>query len=100
MRSADGVHGIEIKTLMDNKNDKITMHPKSRRRKEEWLKKEKACGLHTVVLDDRDTFEDGKNKEQYSGHRIYYAKGVGAFRIKGMQTVASFDELRKVILAG
>jgi hypothetical protein len=89
------LHGIELKTMLDNGNDKITMHPESRRRKEVWAKR-KDREVHTVVLDDRDKFG---NKDQHSGHRIYYKAGVGAFRLGKMRKVKNFDELNK-ILAG
>ena len=84
------LHGIEMKTMLDNGNDKITMHPESRRRKEAWAT-EGRRKLHTVVLDDRDTFG---NKQQHSGHRIYYAEGVGAFRIGSMRKVKDYAELK------
>jgi len=89
-------HGIELKTMLDNGNDKITMHPDSRRRKEAWARK-KGRKLHTVVIDDRDIFAGGANKDQYSGHRIYYKKGVGAFRLNTMQKIKSFAELKRVL---
>jgi hypothetical protein len=66
---------VEVKTVMDNSHDKITMHPESRRRKEEYAKMHhlKAC---TVAIDIR------------GGRRIYYYKsGVGAFRLGGMERI-------------
>jgi len=89
-------HGIELKTMLDNGNDKITMHPESRRRKEKWGRK-RGRRLHTVVIDDRDVFDGGKNKDQYSGHRLYYKGGVGAFRLGKMRKVKSFAELRRIL---
>jgi len=86
------LHGFEIKTLTDNTNNKITMHPESRRRKEEWAKGGKRF-IHTIVIDGRDEFGEGRNADQYSGHKVYYSTGVGAFRIKSMERAASFDEL-------
>ena len=88
--------GVEVKTMVDNGNDKITMHPESRRRKEAWAK-ETGKKLYTVVIDDRDTFAGGANKAQYSGKKIYVQEGVGAFRIGSMQSVPSFAALKGII---
>jgi capsid protein len=71
-----GRHGIEVKTVMDNKNDKVTMHPEARRRKERQARKEKLV-VHTVVIDVR------------GGQRRYlYKAGVGAFRLSSMEEVS------------
>jgi SPP1 gp7 family putative phage head morphogenesis protein len=82
-------HGVEVKTLLDNSNDKITMHPPSRRRKEAWAKSNRAV-VHTVVLDDR------KGRAN-SGHRLYYKRGVGAFRLKGMTKVKNAAHLKQLM---
>lgn len=76
---------VEVKTVMDNNNDKITMHPESRVRKEEYARKNK-MQAHTVVIDTR------------GGKRIYYHKeGVGAFRLGSMNrvTVGQLKEIFK-----
>ena len=91
-------HGIEVKTLLDNGNDKITMHPSSRRRKEAWARK-RGRRIHTVITDDRDTFEGGTHAQQYSGHRMYYRRGVGAFRLKGMTPVRDAKHLLELMQA-
>jgi hypothetical protein len=65
--------GVEMKTLLDNKNDKITMHPDSRRRKEKWIRQNRADG-YTVVVDRRR----GKEGD------YYYREGFGSFRISAM----------------
>ena len=90
--------GIELKTMLDNGNDKITMHPHSRQRKLDWAKQHKAA-VHTVVLDHRDRFQGGKFKAQYSGHEIYYRPGVGSFRLGGMLQPKDYKALHKLILA-
>jgi len=87
--------GIEVKTFTDNANDKVTMHPDARKRKERWARKEKAS-LYTVVVDARDKFDGGKNKEQFSGNRYYIAKGVGSFRLQSMRPVGA-SELRTLL---
>ena len=70
-----GGHGAEVKTIMDNNNDKITMHSSSRKRKEAYAKKN-GLTMHTIGVDVR-----GKNK------KYYYKKGVGAFRLSAMERV-------------
>lgn len=79
----DGVeHGFEVKTLVDNKNNKITMHPPSLERKRKWLTEKPNRQIHTVIYDERDRFQNGVNRDTYSGRRTYYRKGIGSFRIK------------------
>lgn len=86
------LHGIEVKTVLDNGNDKITMHPASRVRKEVWGKQNKAT-LWTIVLDDRDKF----GTPGHSGNRLYYRQGVGAFRLSAMTPVKSWSALRQAM---
>lgn len=70
--------GIEVKTIEEGKNDKITMHPASKVRKERAGRK--LDGIYTVVFDNRN----GKND-------IYMKQGVGSFRLGSMQKVPSID---------
>jgi hypothetical protein len=79
------LHGIEVKTMLDNKNDKITMHPDSRRRKEAWAEANDAI-LHTVIYDNRR----GRND-------IYYHEGVGAFRLATMTRISGYADLRRMM---
>lgn len=85
-------HGVEVKTMLDNGNDKITMHPSSKARKEAWAKKNGAT-LHTIVIDDRKAFGSPKD----SGHRIYYRRGVGSFRLHTMTKVTSDSHLKQLM---
>lgn len=84
-------HGIEVKTMLDNTNDKITIHPSSRRRKQEWASKGKQ--IHTVIFDNRNTYDGGKHRSKYSGHGLYYRRGVGSFRVGSMVAVEGYDHL-------
>jgi hypothetical protein len=70
-----GNHAIEVKTVMDNNNDKITMHKSSRLRKMKEAE-ENGWELHTVAIDVRG------GKRSY-----YYREGVGSFRLGNMQSV-------------
>jgi len=77
-----GKHAVEVKCVIDNDNDKITMHPESRRRKEQFAKNN-GMELHTVAIDVR------------GGKRAYYHRdGVGAFRLSAMERVSA-AELRE-----
>jgi hypothetical protein len=75
----DGVpaHGIELKTLVTQENDKITMKTPAMNRKMAWAED---CGatLHTVVFDDRNVMDDPRQR------RVYYRHGLGSFRIGNM----------------
>ena len=68
-------HAIEVKTFVDNANDKITMHPASLARKTAWARLEKTT-LHTVLVDTRP----GKRG-------TFYRRGVGSFRAGTMEKV-------------
>jgi hypothetical protein len=79
-----GKYAIEVKTVIDAKNNKITMHPSSRNRKLDFAKSKK-MEAHTVVIDRRE------------GKAIYYHKsGVGSYRFgsSGTMTKVSMDKLR------
>jgi hypothetical protein len=77
-----GKNGVEVKTLIDNDNDKITVHPESRRRKEEFAHRNN-LKMHTVAVDTR------------GGRRGYYYKaGVGAYRVASMEKL-SLQELNE-----
>ena len=72
-------HVIEVKSIIQAKNDKITMHKESLLKKKLELKKwGKKTTEHTVVFDERT----GK---------IYYKQGLGSFRLGSMQEVTEGD---------
>ena len=67
-----GKAAIEFKTIQDNDNDKITVHPDSHKRKLDYAKQHK-MKCHTVGLDVR------------GGRQYYYKEGIGAFRLSAME---------------
>jgi len=67
--------GIEVKTLLLQTNDKITMNRPAIQRKLQWAQSNKAS-LATVAVDLRG-----------SKMAVYYKQGVGSFRIGSMQKV-------------
>ena len=113
------LHGIELKTIVNGRNDKITMKKSALALKEGWLKRKapsnkeknipdsnikwdqvKKRVIHTVVLDKRDAYKGGENKDYYSGHELYYRDGIGSFRIGGMQKVKDSAELLSILSGG
>lgn len=88
--------GLEVKMIHDGKDTKVHMRKDSRQRKEAWLEeKPKNREAYTVVIDNRDQFENGAHKDKYSGHRIYFKQGVGAFRLNSMERASSMKDLKK-----
>lgn len=85
----DGNHAIEVKTMINNTNDKITMRSSALSRKMSWAIRNKAMP-HTVVLDMR-------NGASYPT-AVYYRPGVGSFRVSSMKLLPNgLDSIRKVI---
>jgi len=78
-----GRNAIEVKTIINGKNPKITMHPESLDRKMKYARKNK-MSLHTVVVDMRG------EKPEY-----FYRKGVGSFRLSSMKPMVSISDIKK-----
>jgi hypothetical protein len=90
-------HGIEIKVLHDAMEGRVNMRRDSRERKENWVKEQAGRTACTVLVDNRDKFQGGAHKDKYSGHKLYFADGVGAFRLSTMVKVNSFRDLKKLV---
>ena len=97
VKGKSGEHGLELKTMVSGKNDKITMKASAVARKVAWEKEAAGRTMHTVVLDHRDKFGSGENAALHSGHEIYYKRGVGAFRIGTMHKVKDHEELLRIL---
>ena len=90
-------HGIELKTMVDNSNNKITMKGEAIRRKLSWARRNKAA-IHTIVIDDSAVFNaNGKGEHDESKRRYFYRRGVGSFRVNGMYEAKSIDDLRALV---
>jgi hypothetical protein len=78
-----GKHGIEVKTLHVQKNDKLTFHPDAKLRKEQLAVRLSIPeeGRHTIAIDRREGRYD-----------VYYRNGLGSFRLKNMTYVGSGPE--------
>jgi len=84
--------GIEVKTMVSNTNDKIWVNADARKNKETWARRNRAR-VHTVVIDDRDEFKD----KNFSGHKLYFAKGAGGFRLGAMTPVRDKSHLKELL---
>lgn len=83
---------FELKTIVDGKNDKITMHKDALERKVSFAKKHPKAEVVTIVFDDRGP-RTGTGPRQ-----IYMKRGVGSFRLDKMEKVDP-KELAKRIKA-
>lgn len=97
-RGGKVTHGVELKTMTDNKNNKITMKSDAMARKANWMRENKA-DYHTIVFDDHKVFNaNGPGKHGSDSDRvIYYRRGFGSFRVGGMHKVKDTDELNKLL---
>jgi hypothetical protein len=90
-------HGLELKTMVDNKANKITMKRSAMENKAKWERKNKAP-IHTVVLDDSAVFNaKGAGKHDLSKRRIFYRRGYGSFRVGTMHEVKDMAELKELM---
>lgn len=91
------LHGIELKTMVDNDNNKLTMKADAMQRKASWARRN-GGKVHTVVYDDHKVFNaKGAGKHDYSKREIYYRRGYGSFRVNGMHKVESMAELKSLM---
>jgi hypothetical protein len=96
LTSKDGKTVIEWKVVHDAKESRVNMRPDSRQRKEQQISAKKQTA-YTVIVDNRDKFEGGAHKSKFSGHNIYFKKGVGAFAFNTMDKASSLGDLKKRI---
>lgn len=91
-------HGVELKTMTDNKQNKVYMKKSAMEKKRAWMKKNHA-DFHTVVYDDQKVYNaKGEGKHGPDSDRdIYYKRGVGSFRVSAMQKVGSIKELTELM---
>lgn len=91
-------HGIELKTMVDNKASKITMSKSAVQKKMEW---ERSTGraIHTVVFDDQGIYNAGGEgvHGDESGRTTYYKRGYGSFRTGTMERVRDAAHLQQLI---
>lgn len=85
VETAQGLQGIEVKTVLTNTTNQITMHPESLARKVKWVRANRAQG-HTIIVDRRQT-----------PPVYYHREGFGSFRLDTMAPVP-LSEIRTRIL--
>jgi HK97 family phage portal protein len=93
------VHGIELKTMVDNSNGKITMDKYAQVRKIVW-EQESGAAFHTIVSDDTDVYGtcDSEGKCDESKRKYYYRRGVaGSARIGSLHPVKNEAELNRLM---
>lgn len=115
VRLSGKLHGIELKTMVSNKSDKLTMKRSAMERKAAWEKKNKGV-FHTLVLNDEDVIpgktiqekskalhrllEAGDDKGfDFSKRKMFYRRGYGSFRVRNMHEIKDVKELRKLLRA-
>lgn len=91
-------HGVELKTMTDNKGGKVYMHQSAIDRKAVFVKEHHAH-MHTVVFDDQKVFNaNGEGKHDDSQRRIFYKRGWGrSLGVNAMHEVKDPSELRTLI---
>jgi hypothetical protein len=91
-------HGIEVKTICTSSkiDAQISMKPDQIARKMQWGNV-KTRHVHTIVDDHRDRFEGGSGSGTFSGHQLYYKRGLGNYRLSSMYKVRDHDELKRLI---
>lgn len=112
-KTGGALHGIELKTMVDNANSKITMKADAIARKRKWEKANKGI-MHTIVIDDSSVIP-GKTIEEktkaigkfletgdatgfdFGKRKIYYRRGYGSFRTSSMHEVKDAKELKRLI---
>lgn len=92
------MYGIEMKTVVSNKANKLTMKRSAMDLKRGW---EQGAGvpIHTIVFDDSKVFNAlGAGRHDVTKRRIFYRLGYGSFRIDKMHEVkGGTKELKKLL---
>ena len=92
-----GDHDIEVKSMSVGSKQVISVHEDALLRKVEHVQAHPSNTFHTVVVDNRDTYGDGANAANYSGHRLYYRRGSGRYSLSSMHKVADESELKRLL---
>lgn len=76
--------GIDVKTMFDNGNDKLTVEQSSNFNKVKWIRSGQGDSMHTVIID-------------HNTGDIYYKRGYGSYRVPSMYKVSNYQELNRLI---
>lgn len=93
----EGDADIEVKSMTVGGKQAISVHEDALLRKVDHVAANPGNTFHTVVVDDRKTYDNGKNAENYSGHRLYYKRGSGRYSLSQMHKVKDEAELSRLV---
>lgn len=82
----NGKIGVEVKTIIEGRHDKITMHPSSLKEKNDEMRRMKLMSVFTVVADHRG-----------ASQKWFVREGLGSFRLGTLTPVAKISGLKGVI---
>jgi hypothetical protein len=91
-----GKNYVEVKSMLKGQKTAISVHADALIRKVDGIR-QTGGQFHTVVFDERGTYQGGSHKENFSGHQIYYKRGSGRYSLGQMHPVADEAELKKLI---
>lgn len=90
-------HGIELKTMTDNKNGQIFIKKEAQARKDKWMA-ENHAPIHVVVFDDQKVYNaNGPGKHDESKRKMYYRRGYANFSVTAMHPVENVADLHKLM---
>lgn len=84
--------GIEVKTLINQENNKLTVRKNAGVLKTHWGRSNHAS-VHILAFDDRKKL----GNPHYSGHDTYYRRGHGSFRLGSMIKVRNAAHLQELL---
>lgn len=80
--------GVEVKTIIEARNNKITVHPDAMKEKLAEQSRLKLDAVYTVIFDQRPGQE-----------AVYVRKGLGSFRVPGKLTkLQKISDLKKFVV--
>ena len=97
VKSDDGEHAIEVKTLLKGTKTQISVHDDALIRKVDYAATHKGTTFHAVAIDHRHKYEGGEHRGNYSGHDLYYKRGAGRYALSQMHRVSSKEELATLV---
>ena len=97
VRDGKDRHGIEIKTMPKGNKDGPTIHADALLRKADYVTRRPGRTVHLVVIDDRKQYGGGQFSAGYSGHQIYYKRGITTSGLGKMHKVKDLAELNRLV---
>jgi|SRR5579859_748946 len=83
----DGKIGVEVKTIIEGRHDKVTIHPESMQEKKDEVKRLKLKSVYTVVADHRGLLQ-----------KWYVREGLGSFRLGTLKLMNKISDLKTEVL--